>query len=404
MKKFLSTLHRWLGFPLGLLFVITFATGSISTIEELLKRINISSENSHFEYHPTTLTENAEALAIITKDKQDIRSIVLPSLGTPYYRVEASGESWTYAIDHLKNEKHVKDSVNGFFRTTLQLHRNYLLGSQGLWGVEGKHYAAWVGLIAIMISLLGLWLWWPVRKSFKTKDLVPNGRKRKNFYCNHMTGGVVVLIAILLLAITGASITYRAFTEQLLGVKRDEPSEKQGISIANNWQAWLEIAYVQMPAGAILQQIRYPRPSKKTTEKREVPEDKALSLISLVEEQAAQKNKLTVQKPDQVLTFQFHAVGDWLGLASSNVMIDKQDSLLINTRLFANLSLGEKVFAMLKPLHTGHDLPAYYVVLQLILSLLGTVMVFSGLVSFIIKKRRRSKNSRWINAEALTLS
>lgn len=360
MKKFLSTLHRWLGFPLGLLFVVTFATGSISTIEELLKRINISSENSHFEYHPTTLTENAEALAIITKDKQDIRSIVLPSLGAPYYRVEASGESWTYAIDHLENEKHVKDSVNGFFKTTLQLHRNYLLGSQGLWGVEGKHYAAWVGLITIMISLLGLWLWWPVRKSFKTKDLVPNGRKRKNFYYNHMTGGVVVLIAILLLAITGASITYRAFTEQLLGVKRDEPSEKQGVSIANNWQAWLEIAYVQMPAGAILQQIRYPRPSKKTTEKREASEDKALIFISLVEEQAAQKNNITVQKTDQVLTFQFHAVGDWLGLASSNVMIDKQDSLLINTRLFANLSLGEKVFAILKPLHTGHDLPLCY--------------------------------------------
>ncbi len=196
----------------------------------------------------------------------------------------------------------------------------------------------------------------------------------------------------------------RTFTEQLLGVKRDKPSEKQVVSIANNWQAWLEMAYAQLPAGAILQQIRYPRPPKKTTEKTEVSEDKTLSLISLVKEQAAKKNKVTVQKPDQVLTFQFHAAGDWLGLANSNVMIDKQDSLLVNTRLFAELSLGEKVFAMLKPLHTGHDLPAYYVVLQLILSLLGTIMVFSGLVSFIIKKRRRSKVARWINAEALTLS
>ncbi len=90
MKKFLSTLHRWMGFPLGLLFVVTFATGSISTIEELLKRISISNENSHFEYQQTTLPENAEALAIITKDKQGIRSIILPSLETPYYRVEAS--------------------------------------------------------------------------------------------------------------------------------------------------------------------------------------------------------------------------------------------------------------------------------------------------------------------------
>jgi uncharacterized iron-regulated membrane protein len=404
MKKFLSTLHRWLGFPLGLLFVVTFATGSISAVEEMLKRVDISAENNDYQYRPTTLAENADVLAVITEGKKDIRSIVMPSLETPYYRVEGRGESWTYAINDIENEKHVKDSENGFFKTTLQLHRNYLLERDGLWGIEGKHYAAWVGLIAIAISLLGLWLWWPVRKNFKAKDLVPRGRKRKHFYYNHMTGGVVVLVAILLLAITGASITYRAFTEQLLGVERAKPEIKQAVSMKNNWQTWLEMAYAQMPAGAVLQQIRYPRPPRQNAEKRESPNSKQEALQNNVKPTTDRKRNAPEKPPEQILTFQFHASGDWLGIAASRVNIDKQGSLLVDTSLYSDLSLGEKVFSILKPLHTGHDLPAYYVVLQLLLSLLGTVMVFSGLVSFIIKKRKRIKIDRWANSQPLTES
>ena len=215
-----------------------------------------------------------------------------------------------------------------------------------------------------------------------------------------MTGGVVVLIAILLLAITGASITYRAFTEQLLGVDQDKSTAKQAVKIENNWQGWLEAAYAEMPEGAELQQIRFPRQPRPSAEKRETTKGNESSSSNTVTNQPERKNSA----PEQILTFQFHASGDWLGLAGSTVKIDKQQSVLDSTVLFANLALGEKIFAMLKPLHTGHHLPAYYVLLLLLLSLLGTTMVFSGLVSFIIKKRKRINVDRWMNSEPLTES
>lgn len=403
MNKFLSTLHRWLGFPLGLLFVVTFATGSISAIDELLKRVSITTENSQYVYQATSLTENAQALAVITEDKQEIRSIVLPTPESPYYRVNGRGESWTYPINQLEDVTNAKDGDNGFFKTNLQLHRNYLLGNDGLWGIGGKHYSAWVGLIAVMISLLGLWLWWPLRKGFKAKDLVPRGRKRKHFYYNHMTGGVVVLAVILLLAFSGASITYRAFTQQLLGVQQDNPADEQAVSIENNWLTWLETAYAQMPENAQLQQIRYPRLPKlqPNTAKQELSNDKKPNSQNIVPKQDIQKG---TDLTSQLLEFRFHASGDWLGLPGSTVSIDKQRSVLVDTSLFSDLPLGEQVFAMLKPLHTGRELPAYYVGFLLILSLLGTVMVFSGVVSFIVKKRKKIKISRSLNVEPLTES
>lgn len=387
MKNFLSTLHRWLGFPLGLLFVVIFATGAIFAVEELLKRADQATVNSNYSYQSTTLAENAQALATITDGKKDIRSIVLPNPNTPYYRVVGRGESWTYAINQLEDVTHAQDSESSFFSDSLQLHRNFLLGREGLWGVEGKHYAAWVSLLALAISLLGLWLWWPLRKTFKTKDIVPRGRKRKHFYYNHMTGGVVLLIAILVLTVSGVSITYRAVTQQLMGIQQDKVEDKQTVSIENNWLAWLETAYAQMPADAQLQQIRFPRQPRQPVE---IPADS--------------KSTVPEQKPELILTFQFHAAGNWLGLAGSTVSIDKQNSVLVDTSLFSELPLAEKVFAMFKPLHTGRALPALYVGLLLILSILGTIMVFSGLVSFVIKKRKRIKAERLVSTTPVTES
>ena len=186
MRKFFTTLHRWLGFPLGLLFVITFGTGCLTTVAELLGRVEHARTNTEYVYRSTTIEEDARAVSIIIKDKKGedkkgIRQVTLPSKDTPYYQVVARGERWTYPIDRLDQTNYSKNNKEGFFRTVLQLHRNFLLGKEGLLGVDGKYYAAWVGLIALLLSLLGLWLWLPLRRSFAIKDLVPRGKKKKTF-------------------------------------------------------------------------------------------------------------------------------------------------------------------------------------------------------------------------------
>lgn len=426
MKKFFSTVHRWLGFPLGLLFVITFGTGCLTAVDELLERVEHTRTKSHYIYRATSIEEDARALTFILEgreleggtgdgvtgdgkkregitgngrqgneslgegqkgeSKKEIRQVTLPSKDRPYYHVATRGERWIFPIDHLDQENYSQSNNEGFFRTVLQLHRNYLLGKEGLLGVEGKHYAAWVGLIALMLSLLGLWLWWPLRKSFAIKDLVPRGKKRKHFYFSHMSSGVVLLVVILLLALTGASITYRAITQQLFGVERDKSSNIKPIVLNNNWQAWLQEAYAQMPEGAQLEQIRFPRQAKGGRAKQPARNN--------ADKRPNNRRNKTGQ---HILEFRFHAPGDWLGLASSKVKIDKNSSQLVDVVLFRDLPLSEKFYFILVPLHTGHNLPAVYVIALLVLSLLGTVMVFSGLVSFVVKKRKWLRTKRLIN-------
>ena len=70
IKKFLTTAHRWLGFPVGLLFIITFSTGFITAIDELSVRIDHAQKSSGYSLQQTTISDNADVLSKITSGKK----------------------------------------------------------------------------------------------------------------------------------------------------------------------------------------------------------------------------------------------------------------------------------------------------------------------------------------------
>ncbi|TYK64988.1 PepSY-associated TM helix domain-containing protein [Colwellia echini] len=395
MNKLLTKLHRWVGFPVGILFVITFATGFLTSIDELAIRFNQSmtvapQSNLTLEtaelYRPLSLQENAEALATITTKNKGVTRISLPSEQTPYYQLESKTDQWLYSLNPPYIESHITIENDGFFRTVLQLHRNFLLGKEGFLSIQGKHYAAWVGLIAVILSLIGLWLWWPKRRLFNIKDIFPRGKKRKNLYGNHTSAGVISVLAIVILGLSGASITYKDVAKNLLGVdviKNSKPTTTTAkkvnnqsankIENSNNWGNWLQTAYQQMPEGSVLTEIRYPRNKR---QKEQSNNDK--SIIKVKKEQTA-----------KVLTFKFITPDSWLGLAHSSVSINTKTAAVDKVTLFNDFTTGEKIYALLKPLHTGHGLPLFYVFIQFMFGLIGSIMVATGVIMFITKQRRK---------------
>ena len=407
IKKFFTTSHRWLGFPVGILFIITFGTGLITTIDELSVRVEqaLLNHNNPFQY--TSISDNGVVLSEITAGKNRLSRIIMPTEAPPYYQLSNRNESWLYQLSQPKVAIHQVNQGNDFFKTVLQLHRNFLLGKTGVVGVSGNQLVAWVGLLSLMISLIGLWIWWPKRRLFSVRDTLPRGKKRKNLYGNHTSAGVICVIAILTLALTCAGIAYKNYAKALFGVPAKANIEKiaaeQG-SIDNNWTAWLHAAYSQMPPGSTLIQIRYPRAPRKSaktvTNIKPVKVNKALSRAeekvshNITKQRNTEHREQTKNKSQshsaKILTFKFNTPNNWFGLAESNVSIDINNSQLVNTTLFSQLSIGEKIYSLIKPLHTGHGLPVGYVIVQLIFSLLGTLMVCSGVIMFINKKRKKS--------------
>ena len=205
LKRLVTLLHRWVGLPLGVLFLVALVSGLIVGGADLFRAVDGKGQT----YRETSVEEDARALELMAREMPQMFQALLPTPWTPYYQARARGEAKTYRIGDLEPIDH-RASSGEFYRLALGLHRTFLLGRQrGAIGVSGADAVAWVGLIATLLSLLGIWLWWGFRRSFRWRRTVPLRWTRSEMFRSHMTAGVVTVVIVVLLCVTGAAITYR---------------------------------------------------------------------------------------------------------------------------------------------------------------------------------------------------
>ena len=370
-KLLVTQLHRWLGVPLGILFLVTLITGIAVGVADLLDDLDRKGQT----YRPTSIAEDARALERMTRDMPGLFQAVLPTPRTPFYQARARGETRTYRIGDLEPIDHEVSAGNGgLYRTMLGLHRTFLLGRQdGALGFSGADIVAWVSLLAGVLGLIGIWLWWPYRSSFRWKRSVPLGWTRSEMFRSHMTGGVVTIVAVVLLCVTGAAITYRGAAAAMLGASRisDTGMREAPYYLARDWTTWLDAATQEMDGELTV--VSFPR--RRGRGGGQVPAPALMRYGAL--------------DPAAAVQFRFVTGGDWLGMAGSRVYLDPRQSALIGAARFEDLPIGQRLYNLIVPLHAGRGVTPAYLVALLIGTVLVTVMTFTGIVSFVLKHVRR---------------
>ena len=368
LKPMVTLLHRWVGLPLGILFLATLVTGLIVGGADLLRALDGKDQT----YRETSIEEDARALERMTQDVPRIFQAVLPTPRTPYYQARARGETKTYRIGDLEPIDHRVSSGGGVYRVALSLHRTFMLGRQGgVLGISGADVVAWVGLIATVLSLLGIWLWWPYRRSFRWRRTMPLGWTRSEMFRSHMTAGVVTVVAVVLLCVTGAAITYRGLTRSAL-----DASQVSGVGfrefpyyIASDWETWLKLAGQEIDGDLAV--VAFPR----TRGGRGGPAAFEYGTVD----------------PAAAVQFRFVTDGDWFGMAGSRVYIDARQSALVGTAQFDDLPIGQRLYSLIVPLHAGRNISPAYLAMLLLCTALMSVMTLSGVVSFLLKLIRGSQ-------------
>jgi uncharacterized iron-regulated membrane protein len=385
MKLWLQRLHRWTGLPLGVIFLVTLISGLVIGVEEWLHQLDDFGQ----EYQPQSIAQQAQAIEQLIAMHGQRGQITLPSPSTPYYQLARRDEHITYDMDLNLLDHDVTDR-DGIMFWFLRLHANLLLGREGLAGLSGAEWVAWVGLIAMVISLLGLYLWWPLRKTFTVKDIVPHQQKRAHLFRSHMTSGVVVLLVIILLSLTGAALTYRTIARDVLAAERNPHTNLNAspVYLKRDWELWLMAAQAQMPQGE-LRTVDFPRSRNGVFQSSEPGE----------------------VNPDTAISVRFVTPDDWFDIAGSRVLIDAHQSALLGAQPFSSLPVGQQLYSLVLPLHTGHGTSSTYLFVLLIFTLISIPMVFSGLWSYIkrlqndAKKRKRKREkaaARKVLNEALS--
>ena len=344
--KFLAFVHRWLGFPLAVLFLVVLVSGQYIAIGNLASRLDKHGQH----YAPVPLDQAGRDLAKLLVRYPTASNLAVPRPDAPFYRVSDRAEAVILNAESLEVVHQVQPGNDRLRRWFLGLHRNYLKGS------DGRHVVAWVAILSMVISLVGVITWYPYRRTTRLKETIPTSLKRGRLFRSHFTGGLVGLLAFILLGLTGASITYRSVARDILSVDQTAPPPRFDAPhyIARDWPTRLALAQEYFPDGTIT----------KISRPRNQPRGQAL------------------------IEIRFSTPSDWSLMGDSAVTVHENDSSFIGIRKFGDLPFGDKLYRMIRPLHDGTSMPVAYLWFLVIANGLLIVMVATALLSFLQKTYR----------------
>jgi uncharacterized iron-regulated membrane protein len=270
---------------------------------------------------------------------------------------------------HVLGIRDTHDSLMGIF---VDLHTNLLSGD------AGRAIVGWCGVAAIMLIILGVWLWWPKRGRWRQALTVKWEAGAARVWLDvHKLAGILTSFFLVLIAATGSALALPGVvTEPLLvaltgeGTTRPPPKSVRG----EGPSAPLDRMILQARA-------RY-------------PEGKITRLIM----------PATSQAP---VTVRMRLAGEIHQLGRTFVFFDQYDGTLLRVDDVFDANLATRINAWLYPLHTGFYggmatrlFNTLFGVSLTLISVSGGWMWIRNMIARKRAEKRKRGRTRVINAES----
>lgn len=167
LKRFWRNVHLWLGIGLFVLLVPVALSGAILVYHDAIDEFMRTPSNAVAPSKPTDLALAASNARKAAGDGFSPRSISIPDDARTPLTVSLNGPArqgeratrLTASIDpHTAQVLSVVNSRETFFGIMHVLHGNLLVPLY-----NGRDIVGWVGVAMLILSLTGLYLWWPRR-------------------------------------------------------------------------------------------------------------------------------------------------------------------------------------------------------------------------------------------------
>ena len=375
--KFLSWMHRWVGAAVAILFGLVMLSGIILTLDHTAQQYG--AEVQKYPYESYTAAEIATHVDYIAEQHvgQELLLVEAPTATWPayftrvnqgrrggppmYYVANESSESGIAYLGSLEEETSNWTRILGAVRA---LHYRLIWGSLAL--------VAYIGILGMLLALVGLIVWWPFRKGFRWRDsLWPRDVHYSKLLLNHMTGGLVAIGFLMLLSVTGVYLGIRG---DFMNMVRHFDGEQQ--TAAENY----------VPQSAASDDAMRPWSDLVLTAIAAVPEDYELRVIT----------GMMAEQGNHVVEFQFHAPGDLHPDGWTRVYMNPYKGEVLHTWLSEQKTALRHFAESSRPLHSGENMGLPYIVAIVFGSLIVTVTVFTGFVSFV---KRQFWNKRKSGAQ-----
>ncbi|MDP5146406.1 PepSY-associated TM helix domain-containing protein [Shewanella sp. ULN5] len=337
----LKWFHNWVGFFISITMLIVLTTGVYLGGMDILKRIDDHGQT----FVALNTVEKAQILQTIFERYPQMSSVRFPTEHTPY--IEAATRGKSIALDTQLNELaiHANHDI-AFYSTMFWLHRNFLLDD------VGKYTNAWASLAGGVITLVGIYLWWRVRKGFRLKHSIPTDTRSSSLVKSHIQLGLFISVPLFILCLSGFLITYKGLWTGHLQHQAEEtlsyPSSKP-----NDWLSQLETAQRLWPQ-AILVSVNKPRGSADES----------------------------IEPADLIYSIRFDSHSDvWLRQAD-NITMNYNTGKIESALKYSDRALSGRIASFVRPLHDALNMPLSYVVLITSISIVAIFILLFSTVTF----------------------
>lgn len=360
LRRALLLGHRWVGLVLGLVLVLLGVTGSILSFQrEIDAALNPALFRASGPADPAIgyaeILRRAEAAS-----GRPAGSIRPPDAVWPVWIVSpprqrggppAASLHYDPANGALLGER---DARGSFIAVTRQLHETLLLRD---WG--GHEAVGWLGVVTVLFSVTGIWLWWPKAGAFGAALVTIRRRPSVVFNLDlHRVTGIWMAGVLAVVGFSGVAIIFPQWFRPLLGIaapSQPAPAPPRREPTAVDADAAAAAALAQLP-GQVVSGVTLPSRQR----------------------QAWQVSLRPADGSPEVRARSFVAIDPWSGA-------------VLEERGPRTRSLGEEALAMQRWLHGGALLGWPGRLLVFLSGIAMPVLFVTGLAAWLIRRRNRRR-------------
>jgi uncharacterized iron-regulated membrane protein len=364
----MAWLHRWAGLTLGLLFVLMGLTGTLLVFEH---EIDEALNPQLFHSAPASacsapLTPDTAAAAVQAQwPKARVGGVFLP---------RHEGGSWrvTFKAPGVETGEALLDACSGALlgsrdRAAVGFGAQYLMPMMQTWhlnmfqGKSGRLAQGYIGAAIAVLLAAGLYLAWPAKRQWlRALRIKLNQSTYRSHYDLHRSLGLLALLPLLLLALTGFYNGLPEVVSAMVGSVAETGAERRAIArpalqkgeIAIGWDQAQAIAAPYLRDGATMAGIS--------------------------------------RQPDKgIFIARLRRADDWQRTGTLRIYIDMRSGKILEAINPLSGKPGDRFLAALFPLHSGQLGGAAVKWLVAFAGMLPALFFITGITTWVLRRKKK---------------
>lgn len=353
--------HRWLGLVIVPTLTIAFLTGALLVYQKnLITGLVLRDAQLPAGYDIDSLTrELQQVLQHPLFQPEDL--IKAPNAEEPYWSLRhGNGEK---ILLGLGNQEHLQqtDSLLTLLETVRHIHLELMAGT------TGKILLLISAVLGVFLTVSGLWLWWPTRRSMRWYWVLPppSRWKLKLFLRFHSHSGIALATMLAIVLSTSSVMMWRK-------VGNTFTAPPTPVAVAESTRAFsdTDVTAVAEAVALVVREIPHSWP---TYIRLDTPTD-ANSGTSV-------RVRVRLQ-------------GEWHPNGRTRAQVNVHPLEIISLSRADAVSPGEKLLNQMYPLHSGYGMPALYQAGIFFTGMGGLWLVMTGTTSLVRRLRMQRKTQK----------